>query len=82
VGALVRVTTAGVTRMRAVGAQSSYLSQEPPGEVFFGLGRARSIDRLAVTWPDGSQQTFAGLPTRSTIRLREGGRPEVSMSGR
>jgi hypothetical protein len=64
--------------MRAVGNQSSYLSQEPPGEVFFGLGEATTIDRLEVAWPDGSTQAFEALPTRSTIRLRECGRPEIS----
>ena len=68
--------------MRAVGNQSSYLSQEPPGEVFFGLGDAKTIDKLEIVWPDGSTQAFEGLPTRSTIRLREGGRPEVSTIGR
>ena len=39
-GARVRLTTAGQTQMRLVGGQSSYLSQEPPGEVFFGTGDA------------------------------------------
>jgi hypothetical protein len=78
VGALVRVTAQGVTRMRAVGNQSSYLGQEPPGEVFFGLGDATAVDRLEVTWPDGTTQELEGLPTRATVRLTEGGRPEVS----
>jgi hypothetical protein len=64
--------------MRAVGNQSSYLGQEPPGEVFFGLGDATAVDRLEVTWPDGTTQELEGLPTRATVRLTEGGRPEVS----
>jgi hypothetical protein len=81
VGALVRVTVKGVTRVRAVGNQSSYLGQEPPGEVFFGLGDAKAIDRLEVTWPDGTKQALEALPTRTTIRLRQGGRPEVATAG-
>jgi hypothetical protein len=77
VGALVRLTAGGTTRMRLLGAQSSYLSQEPPGEAFFGLGDATRIDRLDVAWPDGKTQSFAGLPARATIALREGGQPKV-----
>ena len=38
---LVRVTTRAGTQMRAVGNQSSYLSQEAPGEVFFGVADAQ-----------------------------------------
>jgi len=82
VGTLVRLTTGAVTQMRAVGNQSSYLSQEPPGEVFFGVGDAKQIDRLEVVWPDGAKQAFEGLTTRSTIRLREGEGVEVGTAGR
>jgi hypothetical protein len=79
VGAVVRVTTGTRTQMRAVGNQSSYLSHEPPGDVFFGVGDAPRLDRLEVVWPDdGSTQAFEDLPARSTIRLRKGGRPEIS----
>jgi hypothetical protein len=77
VGARVRLTIGGTTQMRVVGAQSSYLSQEPPGEAFFGVADASRIDKLEVLWPDGKSQAFADLPTRATIRLREGGRPEI-----
>jgi len=77
VGALVRLTTTAGTQMRAVGNQSSYLGQEPPGEVFFGVGSATQIEKLEVVWPDGRTQCFAGLPSRATIRLPEGGPPDV-----
>jgi hypothetical protein len=77
VGARVRLTTGAMTQTRVVGAQSSYLSQEPPGEAFFGVGDASRIDKLEVLWPDGKSQSFADLPSRATFRLREGGRPEV-----
>ena len=82
VGALVRLSTSTGTQMRAIGSQSSYLSQEPPGEAFFGVGDAQRIDKLEVLWPDGQRQSFAGLPTRATIRLREGGQPELGAEAR
>jgi hypothetical protein len=81
-GARVRSTVDGRSQLRDVGGQSSYLSQEPPGEVFFGTGEARSIERLEVRWPSGRVQTFEGLPTRSTIRIDEGGQPRVSAGAR
>ena len=77
-GARVRLTTGDKTQMRMVGGQPSYLSQEPPGEVFFGTGDAQGIDRLEVRWPSGRVQSFAGLPVRATIRILEGGEPQVA----
>jgi hypothetical protein len=77
VGARVVLSAGGTTQLREVGAGSSYLSQEPPGEVFFGLGEAASVDRLEVRWPSGLVESFQGLPIPSTIRLVEGRpRPE------
>jgi hypothetical protein len=76
-GARVLLASGGKTQMREVGGQSSYLGQEPPGEVFFGTGPAAQVDRLEVRWPSGRIQAFEGLPVRSTLRLREGGAPEV-----
>ncbi len=76
-GARVTLTTAAGTQIREVGGQSSYLSQEPPGEVFFGVGDAARVDKVEVRWPSGRVQTFEGLPVRATVRLTEGGDPQV-----
>jgi hypothetical protein len=81
-GARVRLTTGDRTQTRQVGGQPSYLSQEPPGEVFFGTGDAPRIDRLEVRWPSGRVQAFEGLPVRSTIRILEGGLPQVAATPR
>jgi hypothetical protein len=79
VGARVRVTTGELVQLREVGSGPSYLSQSPPGEVFFGLGKAPRVDALEVVWPDGSAQTFRDLPARATVRLFEGDAiPKVS----
>jgi hypothetical protein len=76
-GARVTLEAGGATQIREVGGQSSYLSHEPPGEVFFGVGDAERIDRLEVRWPSGRVQSLEGLPARATIRITEGGNPEV-----
>ena len=69
------LTTAAGAQMREVGGQSSYLSQEPPGEVFFGTGDAARVDRLEIRWPSGRTQAFEGLPVRATVEIGEGGAP-------
>ena len=82
-GARVRLDDRGPSRSCAlVGGQSSYLSQEPPGEVFFGTGDAARVDRLEVRWPSGREQSFSGLPVRATIQILEGGEPRVAPSRR
>jgi len=81
-GALVRLRTRAGHQMREVGGQSSYLSQEPPGEVFFGVGDAQTIDSLEIRWPSGRTQSFSGLPTRASVRIEEGGTPQVERSRR
>jgi tetratricopeptide (TPR) repeat protein len=72
-GALVRLRSGGTTQVRMVGGSSSYLSQSPPGEVWFGLGEEEAIQELEVIWPDGSRQLFTDLPVRRMLRLAEGG---------
>jgi enediyne biosynthesis protein E4 len=81
-GARVLLKAGGLSQMRMVGGQSSFLGQEPPGEVFFGTGDAARVDRLEVRWPSGRVESFADLPVRSTVRIREGGQPQVAADGR
>jgi len=76
-GARVLLTAAGATQMREVGGQPSYLSQEPPGEVFLGTGEAAAVEQLEIRWPSGRVQRFSDLPVRATLVLTEGGTPEV-----
>ena len=38
----------------------------------FGLGPARIVDRVEVTWPSGSRDCYQGLGADAGYRLREG----------
>ncbi len=59
-GAVVQLHAAGITQTRVVTTTRSYLSQcEAP--LTFGLGTAQEIDKLTITWPDGSVSEHAGL---------------------
>jgi hypothetical protein len=55
IGAVVALTAAGRTRWKTVVRAGSYLSQ-CDARLLFGLGEATQVDRLSITWPDGSRQ--------------------------
>lgn len=81
-GALVSVTVDGATRVQQVGSSSSYLSQAPAGEVWFGLGKSAVAQRLAIAWPDGETQEFDALPVNATVRVSEGEEPMFAFGAR
>ena len=45
------------------------------GEVWFGLGAARTVDRLEVRWPSGTVQRWDRLAADRVLDLREGHAP-------
>lgn len=57
-----------LTRQLLVG--ESYLSDNSY-RLHFGLGKAATVT-VTVWWPSGEMQTFKGVPTDVTIRLRQG----------
>lgn len=60
IGARLSLEAGGQTQYRTVMPTRSYLSQvELP--VTFGLGETDTIDRLTITWPDGSEQVLTDL---------------------
>jgi Flp pilus assembly protein TadD len=81
-GAVVSLTADGATRVRQVGASPSYLSQSPPGETWFGLGEAGTVERLTIAWPDGETQEIEALPVNATVRVIEGEEPVLALGPR
>lgn len=60
IGAVVRATADGVTRMRVIDAGVSYLATSE-FSAHFGLGSATTIESLTVTWPNGVVQTLTDV---------------------
>jgi len=54
-GARIELTAGGHTQHREVHLSGGYLAQDELTQTF-GLGRATTIDRLAIHWPDGHVQ--------------------------
>jgi hypothetical protein len=70
--ARVRVTANGQTQLGEVRSGGSYLSQNDL-RIHFGLGTAKSVDTLEVSWPGGATQTFHGVAGDHFYKLKQGG---------
>ena len=58
-GAVVRVVAGDMKLMKVKDGQTGYLSHSD-FPLCFGLGSAKQIDRLEVTWPSGTVQVVDG----------------------
>jgi hypothetical protein len=71
IGAVVRVTSGGVTQSRMVHSGSSYLSQsELP--LTFGVGSRDAVERVVITWPNGRVEEFKNVATGRAYDCLEG----------
>jgi enediyne biosynthesis protein E4 len=71
VGARLRLTAGGATQLREVKAGSGYLGQNDL-RVHFGVGAAKTIDRLEIRWPSGTTDLVTNLPANQIVTVREG----------
>lgn len=71
IGARVTVTAAGTTRSTDIRPQQSYLSSGDP-RAHFGLGRATTVDRIEVRWPDGSRTVRTGVRVNQLVVIEQG----------
>ena len=65
------VIAAGRTQVAARFGGGSYQSASDQ-RLHFGLGPARVVDRVEVTWPSGRRSCYQGLAAGTGYRLREG----------
>ena len=78
VGARVEVRAGGRRQASVVTAGGSYLASAP-GRLFFGLGSARSVERIDVTWAWGVSESWrsVAVPGRGALRIRQGNGPHA-----
>lgn len=70
IGAWVAVTAGGQVQRQQVMPTRSYLSSVEP-TLTFGLGDVDAVERLEVTWPDGSTQLVEVNEVDRLIRVRQ-----------
>ncbi len=66
------VTVGKLRQMDEVRSGGSYLSQSDL-RLHFGLGRAASIDKVEVLWPNGERQSFENVAGDRFYHLKQGG---------
>ena len=71
IGARVTVNSGDRVYVAAVLAGYSYQSSSDP-RAHFGLGTADRIERIEVTWPDGSREQFGGFAVDREIVVTQG----------
>jgi enediyne biosynthesis protein E4 len=70
IGARVQVTAGSLVQTDEVRSGGSYLSQSDL-RLHFGLGEAKIIDKIEITWPGGHRQTEINQPSDRLINIRE-----------
>jgi enediyne biosynthesis protein E4 len=71
IGARVRVFTSAGVEVQEVRGGGSYLSQNDL-RVHFGLGRLAAVDRVAVRWPNGTEEEWKPVGIDRIVTLAEG----------
>lgn len=71
VGAQVRLTAGGMTRLQFISGGNSFAGQSS-SRVHFGLGETTKIDRIEVRWPAGEREVFTGLAVDRVHKIVEG----------
>ncbi len=71
IGATVRVDVDGRTTVHQLVAGDGFHCRCEP-MIQLGLGSATIIDRLAIRWPDGTEQTFSDVDANRCVVLVEG----------
>jgi hypothetical protein len=74
VGARLVLTAGGATRTRVVMPSRGYMSQVER-TVTFGLGTTDRVERLVITWPDGSEETLAPAAVDTTVLVEQAAGP-------
>jgi hypothetical protein len=68
IGSLITIEAGGRVRRRLVQPAYSYCASNDP-RVHFGLGPIDRIERLHVTWPDGTTQVLEDVPADQFLRV-------------
>ncbi len=73
-GARVTIRTGDVTQIREIRGGSGLANHQDPPEAWFGLGAAKTVDEIVVTWGDakGTTQRFTNVAANRFVTLTQG----------
>ncbi|MBT4465976.1 MAG: redoxin domain-containing protein, partial [Planctomycetes bacterium] len=71
IGTKVVATMGDSQHMQVLTAGDGYLSQSSKA-LYFGMADAQSIDKLEVTWPDGSKMSYSDIDCNQQLTFTQG----------
>lgn len=71
IGCRIQAVTGSISQIREIRSGGSYLSSSEL-RAHFGLGQARKVDSLKLTWPSGIIQVLRDVPVNQVLVVREG----------
>jgi hypothetical protein len=71
IGARCAIEAGGHKQIADVVGGGSYYSQSD-FTLYFGIGKAKKIDRLEIRWPNGEKQSWTAIAPNRTLRITEG----------
>ena len=72
VGARVTLEAGGVSQLRDVKGGGGHSNTQSTRIVHFGLADETSLDQVTVRWPNGTEESIAGLAPNGRYRVEEG----------
>ncbi len=69
-GSFIELTADGRKYVQEYGCPSGFLSQSDP-RVHFGLGQAKTIDKIEIKWPSGQVQTLTDVRVDQILKVTE-----------
>ena len=70
-GSKVKIKSGAFTDEKALVSGEGYFSSSAK-EIYFGLGKTTSIDKLTVLWPSGHDDIFENIKANQTVYIVEG----------
>ena len=70
-GSKVKIRSGAFTDEKALVSGEGYFSSSAK-EIYFGLGKTTSIDKLTVLWPSGHDDIFENIKANQTVYIIEG----------
>jgi hypothetical protein len=70
IGARVKMSAGGKTRITQKRSTTGYLSQNDP-RIHFGLAKNEAADRIEITWPSGKVQILENIKANQILEVKE-----------
>ena len=70
-GARIRIVSGTTSQIREIAGGGSYLSQSDL-RANFGVGKAKRVEIVEITWPSGMKQSFKNVEANKFYLVEEG----------